>query len=430
MNGPRPPRRGTLVSPLFILGTGLFAIPWSGIARAETAAATAETADGKVRIAASLSAAVRIDPEAPFAKSLSVYNLFSDARQQVPNAGVVPYDLNTPHFADYARLHRFIWMPEGKSCQYQADGSLRYPIGATLILTIGYPRDWREPEKGERLVETRLWIRRPDGWDGAQYVWDETDAEARLAIAGAHVEVHWSDAGGDQRYHRYRVPNRNQCLQCHEIDDQTVPLGPLSARNLNKPFHYAAGRRNQLRHWAEIGYLTGLPDDGTTVPRLPTWDDPATGSLDARARAYLDMNCSSCHRPGGIAMTSGLDLRYEQREPVRYGIFKAPVAAGRAAGNGRFVIEPGQPDKSILVKRLESTDPGIRMPIVGRDLRHAEGVDLVRRWIAEMRFPQLATAQQEIDDRVAQNRRQLAAQVPAASTGSATTQSQQAPGAE
>ncbi|MEZ6079927.1 MAG: hypothetical protein R3C56_30910 [Pirellulaceae bacterium] len=69
-----------------------------------------------------------------------------------------------------------------------------------------------------------------------------------------------------------------------------------------------------------------------TIPKL---------EMSIHARAYLDMNCSSCHRPGGIGFTSGLDLRYEQDEPVRFGVYKAPVAAGRSAGNARFVIKPG-----------------------------------------------------------------------------------------
>ena len=125
-----------------------------------------------------------------------------------------------------------------------------------------------------------------------------------------------------------------------------------------------------------LAIYRGYPKIENRYRAVPVWDDPQTGDLDSRARAYLDMNCSSCHRPGGIAFTSGLDLRYEQDEPVRFGVYKAPVAAGRSAGNARFVIKPGDPERSILMLRLRSTDPGIRMPIVGRGLMHAEGVEL------------------------------------------------------
>ncbi len=109
------------------------------------------------------------------------------------------------------------------------------------------------------------------------------------------------------------------------------------------------------------------------------------------------MNCSNCHRPDGLAATSGLDLRYEQRIPVRYGVFKAPVAAGRGVGNGRFGIEPGHPARSILAYRLAATDPGVRMPIVGRGTTHEEGLALIEDWIASMEFPEMAAAQSAAD---------------------------------
>ena len=37
-----------------------------------------------------------------------------------------------------------------------------------------------------------------------------------------------------------------------------------------------------------------------------------------------------------------------------------------------------------MIYRLESTDPGIAMPEVGRSTVHKEGSALLRQWIAEM----------------------------------------------
>ena len=342
---------------------------------------------------------VSIDYNSEPANLLSTYNLFKDPRNQIPNGGVVPYDLNTPHFADYATLHRFIWMPQESSCDYGPNGELEFPTGATIILTVGYPGDLRDPKVPERILETRLWIRKADGWIGSQYIWNDETTEARLSLTGKSAEVSWIHSDGTDRHYTVRMPNRNQCLQCHEIDDHVVPLGPVHARYLNKNYPYSHGSQNQLEYWASIGYLTGLPPANSKLPRVAVWNDPATGDLNARARAYLDMNCSSCHRKGGIAITSGLDLSLDQNEPVRFGIFKAPVAAGRGAGNGRFVIEPGHPERSIMMVRMESTDPGVRMPVVGRGLMHAEGVELIREWILQMDYPDMATNQAMIDER-------------------------------
>ena len=49
-----------------------------------------------------------------------------------------------------------------------------------------------------------------------------------------------------------------------------------------------------------------------------------------------------------------------------------------------FIIEPGKPERSILINRMKSTDPGIAMPEVGRAAVHDEGVALLEQWIAAM----------------------------------------------
>jgi len=48
-------------------------------------------------------------------------------------------------------------------------------------------------------------------------------------------------------------------------------------------------------------------------------------------------------------------------------------------------IDPGHPDRSILTYRMESTEPGVMMPELGRTQPDEAGVALVRDWIAAMR---------------------------------------------
>ena len=262
------------------------------------------------------------------AEFISAYHFFKDPKRQMPNDRVIPYDLNTPHFADYANLHRFIWLPAGESIIYHAPDTLEFPISAVVIITIGYFNDIRNPSKGERLIETRLFIHKEEGWTGLQYIWNKDTTDAHLSLVGGRMEVSWLHYDGMKRTHTLLVPNKNQCKQCHEIDGAMAPLGPIKARYINRDFSYRTGTANQLSHWTKIGYLTGAPKNLDDVTRIPVWNDPNTGTIEERARAYLDMNCSSCHRPKGLAYTSGLDLTYDQKTPVRYGVFKAPVAAG------------------------------------------------------------------------------------------------------
>jgi uncharacterized repeat protein (TIGR03806 family) len=337
---------------------------------------------------------VHIDVSEGAPPFVSAYHLFKDARRQIPNDGLVPYELNTPHFADYATLHRFVWLPPGKSIVYQEDDTLAYPRGAAIILTLGFPYDLGDPAQGERLIETRLLVYTSSGWASFQYQWDETATDARLALAGGKVSITQTRDDGSAHNMDVLIPNRSQCSMCHAINDEFVPLGPMKAHNLNREYPYATGAENQLAHLQRIGYLRDLPEDSGSIPALPVWDDPATGAVNARARAYLDMNCSSCHQPGGLAYTSGLDLRYTQDNPVRFGVYKAPVAAGRGVGKGRYGIEPGEPERSILYHRMASTDPGIRMPVVGRGVRHEEGLALIHAWIADMDYPAMRKAEE------------------------------------
>lgn len=126
-----------------------------------------------------------------------------------------------------------------------------------------------------------------------------------------------------------------------------------------------------------------LLDRAPDTPTLARWDDQAAPLAD-RARAYLEVNCAHCHSAKGPASNSGLFFDHDQIDPVALGIGKRPVAAGRGSAGRDFAIAPGDPDASILIARMESTDPGVAMPELGRATVHREGVAMLRRWIAAM----------------------------------------------
>lgn len=327
---------------------------------------------------------VQVDPAAAPARLISEYHLFTDPARQQPNAGLIPYDIQTPLFSDYAAKHRFVYVPDGTSAQYRNEGPFEFPVGTVLVKTFGFLNDLRAPALGERIIETRLLIRKADGtWTGLPYLWNEDATEARLAVAGAVVPVEWTHTDGSRRAIDYIVPNMNQCKQCHENAKQLIPIGP-AARYLNKDYDYGDAMENQLARWIRLGILEGAPEDPAAAPKVPHAFDPDSGTLAARARAYLDINCAHCHNPDGPAYTSGLDLSWGQDDPARYGVNKPPVAAGRGAGDLRFGIVPGDPAASILHFRIASTDPGIMMPPLPRRVADEEGVALIGAWIASM----------------------------------------------
>jgi uncharacterized repeat protein (TIGR03806 family) len=316
--------------------------------------------------------------EAP-APRLSDYRLFVDAGADRPNGRVVPYTLATPLFTDHAEKSRLVFTPPGRKIGYTATGVLDFPVGAVLVKTFAYPADLRRPDREVRKVETRLLIHKASGWTAQTYVWNAEGTEAVLKRAGARLPVRFTDPKGVQVDLDYAVPNQNQCKTCHQLEGAVTPIGP-KARNLNREVALTGGgQANQLEYWRQAGLLDGAPPPPAR-PRLATWDD-ASQPLDARARAYLDVNCGHCHNPSGSASNSGLFLTAEETRPAALGIGKPPVAAGRGAGDLLVGVDPGHPDRSILAYRMASMEPGVRMPELGRTLRHEEGLDLVRAWI-------------------------------------------------
>ncbi len=315
-------------------------------------------------------------------EKLSDYRFFTgELKNLTPNEGVLPYDLKTPLFSDYAEKARFVWMPKGVSAVYNISDVLDFPVGAVLIKNFFYPIDQRNPAKGRRIIETRLLIHQPGGWDASTYVWNDEQTEARIYLAGTIRKVEYTDAAGALVRVNYVVPTRNQCKGCHAYDDKLIPIGP-KVGNLDKSYAYTDGEEGQLLKWARTGYLSGV--NGHFRPFLAQWDDPASGSIQDRAMAYLDVNCGHCHNPHGAANTSGLFLTADERPGPNLGIFKAPVSTGKGSGGRLYSIVPGHPEASILLYRMESTDPGAMMPEVGRTMVHAEGVELIRAWIASL----------------------------------------------
>ncbi|MEO0896175.1 MAG: SO2930 family diheme c-type cytochrome [Bacteroidota bacterium] len=323
------------------------------------------------------------DDVSGYPMSLSEYGFFEgNMADQKPVEGVMPYRLNTPLFSDYAHKLRFVKLPKGKTVSYNDQRVLQFPVGTTIIKTFYYENDERKPEAGRRLMETRLLIHEEKGWKAIPYHWNDEQTEAYLEVAGGTKEVKWRNKEGKKMKLDYTMPNMNQCKSCHSWDGEMTPIGP-SARQLNHDMGYDHGKANQLTHWTEAGILEGLPA-ATEIPSVPDFDNKADGTLAERARAWLDINCAHCHNPHGPASTSGFFLDIHQDDPSVYGVFKTPVAAGRGSGDLDYDIHPGKADKSILVYRMESTDPGVMMPEVGRKLVHRESLDLIRAWINEM----------------------------------------------
>lgn len=297
---------------------------------------------------------------------LSHYGFFTGGADR-PSPELLPYTLRTPLFTDYAEKQRFLYLPKGKNYIMDADGRLQFPVGSALIKSFGY----HDAAGKLSIIETRLLLHKPEGWVALPYVWKPDGSDAELKVGGARKPVEFAKAGGAKMAISYAVPNKNQCKQCHSTKDSLMPVGPVWH---NLSFADAKARIAFERRGA-----------ANPAPAFEAkWDDPKSGQLEERALAYLRVNCGHCHKPSGSASNSGLFYDDHARNAAALGIGKRPVAAGRGSGNFDFVIEPGHPERSILIYRMKSTDPGIAMPEVGRSTVHDEGVALLEAWIRSL----------------------------------------------
>ncbi|GAB3265210.1 SO2930 family diheme c-type cytochrome [Chitinimonas naiadis] len=342
----------------------------------------------------------------PIPEQLADYGVLKrDGRLLTIAGNTMVYQLASPLFTDYALKFRTLTLPVNTQVGFQPDNVLDLPVGTIISKTFFYARDPAKPgewlkggkvESGEQvdldryhLVETRILRRDVDGnWQANTYVWNEAQTAATLRRIGQEVSSRLRDpASGLVEDLRYSIPNARQCQTCHAVDAARgqagiQPIG-IKARYLNIDYLYSNGRSNQLSRLNQLAKVVGLPDDLGKQASTPAYADPKAGSLDVRARSYLEVNCMHCHNALGDARQSGL-LLTQDAQGSALGICKQHVAAGAGGADLTYDIVPGKPDQSLLVSRMEATGGQAIMPRLGRSLVDKDGIKLIRAWIAAM----------------------------------------------
>lgn len=312
------------------------------------------------------------EPAAPVALDLlpgllSQTGLFENVASLKPSPSLVAYDVNVPFWSDGAQKRRWIGLPPGERIAFSAEGDWKFPTGTVLVKHFELPG--KDSGQASTPIETRVLICESDGAiRGATYRWRDDRSDAEI------VAQPTTRALPDGR--RWYLPGPEDCKTCH-IPATGGVLG-VKTRQLNRALD--SGGTNQLVLWQRAGMfepsLAELhPDE---LPRLPRLDDPSE-NLTARARSYLDANCSNCHRPAGVA--GQFDARYDV--PLeRQNIVNGPVLIDLGLDHAKL-IAPNDPWRSLMLVRLETSDQ-TRMPPIGHETVDRDGARLLRGWIASM----------------------------------------------
>ncbi|OYQ41976.1 hypothetical protein CHU92_04235 [Flavobacterium cyanobacteriorum] len=327
----------------------------------------------------------------PYPK-LSDYKFFEGQMKNLqPALDVLPYEPVSSLFSDYAHKKRFVWMPKGTRATYDADGKvLQLPTGAVLIKNFYYDNVQNVPQPGtSRIIETRLMIRKADGWIFADYVWNAEQTEAFYDMAGSYTTVTWKDEANITKTVQYRIPSGEQCFVCHKssrlvngaVVTESLPIG-IKPQNLNFNYNYTDGPQNQLSKWIAQGYLQDNFAFPSTTNTAINYAD-ASKPLELRARSYVDINCAHCHSAD----------RHCDYRPMRYAFSETGVditnmgvcvntedMQGFSPSLGK-IVSGREPENSMMFFRINTTDETFRMPLHGRTLIHDEGINLIRDWI-------------------------------------------------
>lgn len=294
-----------------------------------------------------------------FPEKLSAFHLFKGQMAQlIPDSGVHLLELSATLFTDYAEKQRLIKIPQGMKMIITGDGLPVFPEGTLLIKTFYYSKEKTNPVLGRQLVETRI-LKLQDGqWNAGTYRWTQDQKEAVYTAESAVVPVTSKSNDGSIRKIAYHIPGKQECLSCHQSNNELIPIGP-KAMNLNRTIDQNGQLINQLTALQQKGLLN-LKVRLSDLTVLPSYED-TTVKLEHRARAYLEINCAHCHNPAGMAYRQSVLFKYQ-----------TPLA------------KTGIPFHLQNIAERMQTEGEFHMPKMGTTVIDKEGVKLIRTWLISM----------------------------------------------
>lgn len=317
-----------------------------------------------------------------FPKRLSDTGLFADVAQMRPEPGVIEYEISAHHWADGTHSRQWVAIPGAEQLGLwdnprwdlgKVHEHFVFPPDTVLAKTVSYFSEVGNPQS-EKHLETQVLHLLGDEFRAYNYVWNDaqTDAVLQADVASeSKLTIQDNAAPGGVRTQTWHHSSRSECLLCHIWSSGTVQ-GFV-------PYQLDINWRNepQMPKLVEQGlFAVKVP---IKVPLAAAHD--TTRSLEDRARAYLALNCSNCHRPqgGGTA-----NFNFDHTKSLEQNKFlDAPPAQGDFGILDARVVAPGDPFRSIVVYRTLKYGRG-HMPQFGSTVLDRKGVKLLHDWIGSL----------------------------------------------
>ena len=338
-----------------------------------------------------------------FPHKLSQTGLFTSVKDQTPAPGVLPFAVNAPQWVDGASAQRWIAVPGAAGMAWGkgvwGDDKPAWPAGSVLVRTLSMSAPLSGGGSGGGSgsstaishVETQLLHFDGKQWRAYSYAWNADQADAELIDAAGDdrpLAIADPKAPGGVRKQQWRFASRTQCMTCHNVwSDYALAF---NAAQLDRDEQFGSFIDNQIRTFRHIGLLLGSRPGGSDEPppqsssnQKLALSDPydAALELNERARSYLHVNCSQCHRFGGGG-SALFDVRKEL--PLeRTNLVDVKPNLGDFGIDRAKLVSRGDPARSVLLYRMAKLGTG-RMPHIGSDHVDERGLALMRQWIDAM----------------------------------------------
>lgn len=315
---------------------------------------------------------------------LSELGVFEDLENLVPITGFIPYRVNAPLWSDRALKKRWLSIPNDGTYdtpeeQIVFDGTddWKFPEGTVFIKHFDLPTT-TDPQGPTRRLETRFFVIGADqvGY-GLTYIWNEDGTDALLAGGGTSKDFDIFDENGMFAYTQtWDYPGRDQCMSCHNSNAKFV-LG-VKTHQLNGELDYPIlnDSRNQIQYLDEQGIFANNVKSPENYLKAHPIDDE-TIDLESRVRSYLDSNCSSCHRLGGVPNVT-MDLRYSL--PLQLQGLVGLAVNSEVSPINSIIVKPGDHAASELWIR-DASQATNKMPPLARNLQDEVYLDKLAEWI-------------------------------------------------
>jgi hypothetical protein len=304
-----------------------------------------------------------------FPRTLTETGLFASVKDHTPAAGLIPYTVNVPLWSDGAAKDRFLVLPEKGKVVFKEQDQWEFPVGTVLVKTFLLNTDLENPKEMRRL-ETRLLVHNRGGGRGTRTSGTKNRRGQPPGGLAAHAGVRREDGDGTgeagvvlpEPFGLPGVPHTERRVR-HGLEHPAAQPGARVWQRQGQPDPGLRAPRHLQRAAAQAGPraggVPGLAGEGGAGrhagPRLPR-----------RQLCHVSQPRRSRARRG-----RGMDMRFH-------------VPLQEAFPGKANWLTPGDPARSVLLKRMTTRHADAQMPPLATNRVDEEAVDVIRQWIKQL----------------------------------------------